>query len=58
MIRQLLDDDTIMTTSVLVVEVRTLDGQLLSSRKPTAEEVALAQSSPDDLEPLVRRELV
>lgn len=58
MIRQLLDDDTIMTTSVLVVEVRTLDGQLISSRVPTAEEVALAQTAPGDLEPLVRRELV
>ena len=57
MLRQLVGD-TIVTISTLVVEVRTLGGVLISSRETTAEEVALAQSAPDDLEPLVRRELV
>ena len=50
--RQLVGD-TIVTISTLVVEVRTLGGVLISSREPTAEEVALAQAAPDDLEPLV-----
>lgn len=45
MIRQLLDDDTIMTTSVLVVEVRTLDGQLVLSRPPAPAEAALAAAA-------------
>ena len=58
MLRKLLDDDTIMTIGALRVEIRTLEGQLISSRVPTAEEVALAQTAPGDLEPLVRRELV
>ncbi len=57
MLRKLLDDDTIMTIGALRVEIRTLEGQLISSREPTAEEAALAQTAPDDLEPLVRREL-
>lgn len=52
MFRQLLPGDLVMTIGTLCVEVRTLDGRLVSSRPPTPAEVALAQSAPADLSPL------
>ena len=53
MIRQLIDNTLIMTISTLRVEIRTLDGQLVSSRPPTPDEAALAAAAPQQLPPLV-----
>ena len=53
MIRQLIDNTLIMTISTLRVEIRTLDGQLVSSRPPTPAEAALAAAAPQQLPPLV-----
>lgn len=53
MIRQLIDNQLVLTISTLCVEVRTLDGQLVSSRPPTPAEVALAAAAPQQLPPLV-----
>ena len=53
MIRQLIDNTLIMTISTLRVEIRTLDGQLISSRPPTPAEAALAAAAPQQLPPLV-----
>ena len=53
MIRQLIDNQLVLTISTLCVEVRTLDGQLVSSRPPTPAEAALAAAAPQQLPPLV-----
>ena len=53
MIRQLIDNQLVLTISTLCVEVRTLDGQLVSSRPPTPAESALATAAPQQLSPLV-----
>ena len=53
MIRQLIDNTLIVTISTLRVEIRTLDGQLISSRPPTPAEAALAAAAPQQLPPLV-----
>lgn len=52
MIRQLIDNEMVLTISTLRVEIRTLGGQLVSSRPPTPDEVALAAGAPPDLPPL------
>ena len=52
MIRELIDENIIRTISALVVEDRTLDGRLISSRPPTEEEVAAANTG-GDLPPLL-----
>ena len=52
MIRELIDENTSRTISALVVEDRTLDGRLISSRPPTEEEVAAANTG-GDLAPLL-----
>ena len=53
MIRQLIDNQLVLTISTLCVEVRTLDGQLVSSRPPTPAEAALAAAAPQQLSQLV-----
>ena len=53
MIRRLIDNEMVLTISTLCVEVRTLDGQLVSSRPPTPAEAALAAAAPQQLPPLV-----
>ena len=53
MIRQLIDNEMVLTISTLRVEIRTLDGQLISSRPPTPAEAALAAAAPQQLPPLV-----
>ena len=53
MIRQLIDNEMVLTISTLCVEIRTLDGQLVSSRPPTPAEAALAAAAPQQLPPLV-----
>lgn len=53
MIRQLIDNTLIVTISTLRVEIRTLDGQLVSSRPPTPAEAALAAAASQQLPPLV-----
>ena len=53
MIRQLIDNQLVLTISTLRVEVRTLDGQLVSSRPPTPAEAALAAAALQQLSPLV-----
>lgn len=53
MIRQLIDNEMVLTISTLRVEIRTLDGQLVSSRPPTPAEAALAAAAPQQLPPLV-----
>ena len=53
MIRQLIDNQLVLTISTLCVEVRTLGGQLVSSRPPTPAEAALAAGAPQQLPPLV-----
>ena len=52
MIRELIDENIIRTISALVVEDRTLDGRLISSRPPTEEEVSAANTG-GDLAPLL-----
>ena len=53
MIRQLIDNEMVLTISTLAVQLATLDGQLVSSRPPTPAEVALAAAAPQQLPPLV-----
>ena len=53
MIRQLIDNEMVLTISTLRVEIRTLDGQLVSSRPSTPAEAALAAAAPQQLPPLV-----
>ena len=53
MIRQLIDNEMVLTISTLRVEIRTLDGQLVLSRPPTPAEAALAAAAPQQLPPLV-----
>ena len=53
MIRQLIDNEMVLTISTLAVQLATLDGQVVSSRPPTPAEVALAAAAPQQLPPLV-----
>ena len=53
MIRQLIDNEMVLTISTLRVEIRTLGGQLVLSRPPTQAEAALAAAAPQQLPPLV-----
>ena len=53
MIRQLIDNEMVLTISTLAVQLATLDGQVVSSRPPTPAEVALAAAAPQQLSPLV-----
>jgi len=52
-IRQLIDNEMVLTISTLAVQLATLDGQMVSSRPPTPAEVALAAAAPQQLPPLV-----
>lgn len=52
-IRQLIDNEMVLTISTLAVQLATLDGQVVSSRPPTPAEVALAAAAPQQLPPLV-----
>lgn len=52
-IRQLIDNEMVLTISTLAVQLATLDGQVVSSRPPTPTEVALAAAAPQQLPPLV-----
>ena len=42
MIRQLIDNEMVLTISTLAVELATLDGRIVSSRPPTPAEAAMA----------------
>ena len=56
MIRELLEDGTILITSTLVVQVHDRDGNVLESRTPTPAEAALAAAKPRGLyEPHTRK---
>ena len=52
-IRQLIDNEMVLTISTLAVQLATLDGQVVSSRPPTPAEAALAAAALQQLSPLV-----